>query len=84
MATPTRAGSGSCSRISKAISAAQQVLWEITADMCVDYVAAWQRDLERWDKLLANLTRTSSVEDALEIVGLRLAISRLDRRTHRT
>jgi hypothetical protein len=77
-------GPGPRGAISKAISAAQQVLWEITADMCVDYVAAWQRDLERWDKLLANLTRTSSVEDALEIVGLRLAISRLDRRTHRT
>jgi hypothetical protein len=57
--------------ISKAISAAQQVLWEITADMCVDYVAAWQRDLELWDKLLANLARTSSTEAALETVGLR-------------
>ena len=47
------------------------MLWEINADMCVDYVAAWQRDLEWWGKLLANFTRTSSIEDALETVGLR-------------
>jgi hypothetical protein len=57
--------------ISKAIGAAQQMLWEISADMCVDYVAAWQRDLECWGKLLANLTRTSSIEGALETMGLR-------------
>ena len=57
--------------ISKAIGAAQQMLWEISADMCVDYVAAWQRDLDWWGKLLANLTRTSSVEDALETMRLR-------------
>ena len=57
--------------ISKAIGAAQQVLWEITADMCHDYVAAWQQDRERWGKLLANLPSASTTEDALRTVGLR-------------
>ena len=57
--------------ISKAIGAAQQVLWGISAKMCVDYLAAWQRDLGRWDKRLANLPGTSSVGDALGIAGLR-------------
>jgi hypothetical protein len=57
--------------ISKALGAARQVLWDITEMMCVEYVAAWQRDLERWGKLLANLPGTSSIEDALGTVGLR-------------
>jgi hypothetical protein len=57
--------------ISKAIGAAQQVLWSITAKMCVEYVAAWQRDLGRWGKLLANLSGVSSIEDGLGTVGLR-------------
>jgi hypothetical protein len=57
--------------VSKAIGAAQQVLWGITPTMCVEYVAAWQRDLDRWDKLLANLQHASSIEDALRTVGLR-------------
>ena len=57
--------------ISKAIGAAQQVLWGITAKMCVDYLAAWRRDQERWGKRLANLPGASSVEDALGIAGLR-------------
>jgi hypothetical protein len=57
--------------ISKAIGAAQQVLWSITAKMCVEYVAAWQRDRERWGKLLADLSSVSSIEDALGVVGLR-------------
>lgn len=56
--------------ISKAISAAQQVLWVITAKMCVDYLAAWQRDLGTWGKRLANLPGASSVEDALKVAGL--------------
>jgi hypothetical protein len=70
--------------ISKAIGAAQQVLWEITPDMCVDYLAAWQRDLKRWTKLLATLAPASSIEDALGTVDLRESVSLLDRRTHRT
>lgn len=57
--------------ISKAIGAAQQVLWDITADMCADYVGAWQRDMERWEKVLADLPRVSSVEDALGRAGFR-------------
>jgi hypothetical protein len=57
--------------ISRAIGSAQQVLWRITPKMCVDYVAAWQRDLGRWGKLLANLPGASSVEDALGRMGLR-------------
>lgn len=57
--------------ISKAIGAAQQVLWTITADMCADYMAAWERDLRRWAKLLANLTPASSIDHALKAMGLR-------------
>ena len=40
--------------------------------MCADYVAAWQRDLGRWEKLLANLPHASSLEDATSgTVGIR-------------
>jgi len=57
--------------IGKAIVAARQVLSEITATMCVDYVAAWQLDLQQWDRLAANLPGSvSSIERALEIMGL--------------
>jgi hypothetical protein len=58
-------------KISTAISAAQQVLWRVTAKMCAEYVAAWQRDLGRWGKVLANLEGASSIEDALRKTGLR-------------
>jgi glycosyltransferase involved in cell wall biosynthesis len=58
-------------KISKAIDAAQQMLWTITPEMCADYVAAWQRDLERWADMLADLGEASSIEDALRRVGLR-------------
>jgi hypothetical protein len=47
------------------------MLWGISAKMCVDYVDAWHRDLERWDKRLANLPGASSIEDALGIAGIR-------------
>jgi hypothetical protein len=56
--------------ISKAIGAAQQVLWDITPKMCSEYVAAWQRDLGRWGKLLANLRAASSAESALGAMKL--------------
>jgi hypothetical protein len=42
-------------RTSKAMGAAQQVLWCITAQACAAYVGAWQRDLRRWRRLLENL-----------------------------
>jgi len=58
-------------KINRAIGAAQQVLWVITAKMCADYVAAWQRDQERWGKLLADLGGASSIEVALGKAGLR-------------
>jgi hypothetical protein len=58
-------------KISKAIDAAQQMLFSITPGMCADYMAAWQRDLERWADMLADLGEASSIEDALRRVGLR-------------
>jgi hypothetical protein len=58
-------------KISRATGAAQQVLWRVTAKMCAEYVAAWQRDLGRWDKVLTNLEGASSIEDALRKMGLR-------------
>jgi hypothetical protein len=57
--------------VNKAIGAARAVLEEITADMCVDYLAVWRQDLERWPQLLAELPELSSIEDALGRVGLR-------------
>jgi hypothetical protein len=58
-------------KISRAIGVAQQMLWTITPEMCADYVAAWQRDLERWADMLADLGEASSIEDALRRAGLR-------------
>lgn len=58
-------------KISRSIGAAQQVLWDISAEMCVEYMAAWQRDLERWGNVLAGLGGASSIGDALGKVGLR-------------
>jgi hypothetical protein len=57
-------------KIGKAVYAANQMLAAITPDMCVDYIAAWQRDLERWEKLLANLPSASSIKEALHELGL--------------
>jgi hypothetical protein len=57
--------------ISKSIGAAQQVLWGITAEMCGDYISAWQRDLELWEKRLADMPSASSIEAALDIAGFR-------------
>jgi hypothetical protein len=58
-------------KVSRAIGAAQQMLWTITPKICADYVAAWQRDLDRWADVLADLGKASSIEDALRRVGLR-------------
>ena len=59
-------------KVSKAVGAAQQVLWSITADMCVEYLAAWQRDLGRWEhEVLAKLPReAASISEALPAIGL--------------
>jgi hypothetical protein len=58
-------------KISKAIGAAQQVLWQITADMCADYLAAWQQDLNQWESVLAGLPEgVSSIANALPAIGL--------------
>jgi hypothetical protein len=58
-------------KISRSIGAAQQMLWTITPGMCADYVAAWQRDLDRWGGVLAGLGQAQSIEDALRRLGLR-------------
>jgi hypothetical protein len=58
--------------MSKALAAAQQVLWEITGSMCADYMAAWQRDLQRWGELVSELpVGVSSIGTALSRIGLR-------------
>jgi glycosyltransferase involved in cell wall biosynthesis len=54
----------------KAIVTAWETLVAITPKMCVDYIAAWQWDLERWEKLLANLPAASSIVEALRELGL--------------
>jgi hypothetical protein len=58
-------------KISRAIGASQQVLWAVTPKMCAEYVAAWQRDLEQWERVLGNIAGASSIEDALRQMGLR-------------
>jgi hypothetical protein len=71
-----RARSHKRKKISRSIGAAQQMLWTITPKMCADYVAAWQRDLERWGGVLASLGQAPSIEDALRRLGLRQASDR--------
>jgi hypothetical protein len=51
--------------IDKAIMVALETLEKITPGMCVDYVAAWQRDLRRWSDLRDKLPEVDSVSDAL-------------------
>lgn len=58
--------------IKKATLGARDTLNQITPDMCVEYLAAWQRDLDRWKGLLMNLPRKDSVEDALRHLNLPL------------
>ena len=64
-----RARSHKRKKISRSIGAAQQMLGTITPALCADYVAAWQRDLERWAGVLAGLGKASSIEDALTRLG---------------
>jgi hypothetical protein len=66
-----RARSHKRKKISRSIGSAQQMLGTITPTMCADYVAAWQRDLARWADLLADLGTASSIDDALNRLGLR-------------
>ena len=65
-----RARSHKRKKISRSIGAAQQTLGTITPALCADYVAAWQRDLERWAGVLAGLGKASSIEDALTRLGV--------------
>jgi hypothetical protein len=43
---------------------------QINADLCVDYLEAWQHDDRNWQKRLVNLSATSSDRYALEELGL--------------
>jgi hypothetical protein len=61
---------GSRGGVSKAIGAAQQVLWTITAEMCSEYVTAWRSDLDSWQRRLEDLPELESAEAALGAVGL--------------
>jgi hypothetical protein len=56
--------------IKKAILIARDTLQKITPVMCVDYIAAWQRDLEMWEDSLANLPRGLAIEKALHELDL--------------
>jgi hypothetical protein len=57
-------------QIGNAIGAARATLREITPEMCVDYIATWQRDLVQWEKLLSGLEPAASVEEAVRALGL--------------
>jgi hypothetical protein len=49
----------------KAIYAAREKLWYIEPSMCVAYIKAWHRDLDRWADLLERLPRADSIDAAL-------------------
>jgi hypothetical protein len=56
--------------IDKAIMVALDTLEKITPEMCVDYLAAWQRDLRRWADIRDSLLKKDSVSDALGVLKL--------------
>lgn len=58
-------------KIREAIATARKTLEKITSQMCVDYIAAWQRDLHRWAVLRDSLPRRGSVPDVLQELRLR-------------
>jgi hypothetical protein len=57
--------------MSTALAAARETLREISPDMCVQYIEAWQADLEQWGKRLQTLPSTGTVEKALCELELR-------------
>ncbi|WP_433211154.1 hypothetical protein ACQP00_49945 [Dactylosporangium sp. CS-047395] len=58
-------------RMRRALRAAQESREKITPQLCVDYLAAWQRDRQAWDDFLAGLPKLSDVHAALRHLSLR-------------
>lgn len=52
--------------IEQSIAVAHETLRGIEPYMCVEYLTAWRRDLERWKKRLKEIPRKPSVAEALE------------------
>jgi len=60
--------------LEKAISAAGEKLNRIRPDMCVGYLKAWQRDLQRWQARLAELPRRDSIPEAAKALQLPVGV----------
>lgn len=57
--------------IDKAIETARRTLSDVTPELCSSFLAAWGRDLDRWNALWSELPPAASVTDALATLGLR-------------
>jgi hypothetical protein len=68
-----RAPAARRNEISAALNSARQALEGITPDMCTSYLAAWGRDLQRWESVRDSVPRAGSVSGALRELNLRPA-----------
>ena len=53
-----------------AVNIARKCLAEIQPEMCVEYIAVWQNDLQRWEDRRDTLPRVDSMSRALHELGL--------------
>jgi hypothetical protein len=60
-------------KMAQSLQAAQNSRAEITPELCVEYLDAWQRDRQDWEEFLAALPRLSDVHAALKHLSLRPA-----------
>jgi mono/diheme cytochrome c family protein len=58
-------------RVRRALRAAQESGARITPELCIGYLAAWQRDRHAWEDFLAGLPKLSDVHTALRHLSLR-------------
>jgi glycosyltransferase involved in cell wall biosynthesis len=65
---------GDSRRVSSAIAslkAAESQLTKITADLCVNFIDAWQEDLANWQKFSNPVNNVGSTLEAMDFLGLR-------------
>ena len=65
---------GDSRRASSAIAslkAAESQLAKITADLCVNFIDAWQEDLADWQKFSNAVNNVGSTLEAMDFLGLR-------------
>jgi hypothetical protein len=54
----------------KSLAAAETQLDSITADLCVDFLAAWQEDLDKWRRFSNCLGRVGNTSEAMDFAQL--------------